>query len=181
MKILAIRGQNLASLKGTFEIDLMAPPLSGLGLFAIAGPVGSGKSTILDAMCLALFGRTPRLSGRGGAPLGDDKDALRTNDPRSLARKGSAAAMAEVDFLGLDGRVWRARWQVRRARGQAFGRLLDDEQTLTCPETGVRFGTTNSEARQAIEEKLGLSFEELTRSVLLSQGGCLLYTSFPRA
>ena len=60
MKILAIRGRNLASLEGDFEIDFTAEPLLSAGIFAISGPTGAGKSTLLDAMCLALFARTPR-------------------------------------------------------------------------------------------------------------------------
>ena len=60
MRILAIRGQNLASLARSFELDLAHGALAGVGLFAITGPVGAGKSTLLDALCLALFDRTPR-------------------------------------------------------------------------------------------------------------------------
>ena len=52
MKILAIRGNNLASLKGEFEVDFRAEPLASAGLFAITGPTGAGKSTLLDALCL---------------------------------------------------------------------------------------------------------------------------------
>ena len=55
MKILAIRGNNLASLKGEFEVDFRAEPLASAGLFAITGPTGAGKSTLLDALSLALF------------------------------------------------------------------------------------------------------------------------------
>lgn len=50
MRILAIRGENLASLGAPFEIDLAAEPLAGSGLFAITGETGAGKSTILDAL-----------------------------------------------------------------------------------------------------------------------------------
>ena len=55
MKILAIRGRNLASLEGDFEIDFTVEPLLSAGIFAISGPTGAGKSTLLDTMCLALF------------------------------------------------------------------------------------------------------------------------------
>ena len=65
MQILAIRGENLASLAAPFELNLMAEPLSGAGLFAVTGETGSGKSTILDALCLALYDQYPRgLVGR---------------------------------------------------------------------------------------------------------------------
>ena len=55
MRILAIRGENLASLEGAFEISLAEGPLAQAGVFAICGATGAGKSTLLDAMCLALF------------------------------------------------------------------------------------------------------------------------------
>ncbi len=178
MKILTIRGQNLASLKGHFEVNLASGPLAALGVFSIGGPVGSGKSTILDAMCLALFGRTPRLSGRGGAPLSDDKHAPRSNDPRALVRRGAALAFAEVEFLGVHGTSYRARWQVRRAHGAAFGRLLEDEHTLVTTSDDARIGVTNTDVRKHIVDALGLSFDELCRCVLLSQGG---FTAFLHA
>jgi exonuclease SbcC len=171
MRILAIRGANLASLKGNFEVDLAKPPLCHLGLFAIAGPVGAGKSTLLDAMCLALFNRTPRLSGRGGSPLSRDGDALKSNDPRSLVRRTAAKAFAEVDFVGTDGRLWRARWQVHRAHGQAFGKLQDESLSLVDVESGQRVGEGKEGTLEEIRARLGLTFDEFCRSVLLAQGG----------
>jgi len=57
MKILAIRGKNLASLSAEFCLDFCAEPLASAGLFGITGPTGSGKSTLLDALCLALYER----------------------------------------------------------------------------------------------------------------------------
>jgi exonuclease SbcC len=101
MKILAIRGANLTSLAGEFELDLMAPDLAHSGLFAITGPVGAGKSTLLDALCLALYNRTPRLSQSGGVQVGradeDERLRIRANDVRSLLRRGTARGHAEVD------------------------------------------------------------------------------------
>ena len=61
MKILAIRGRNLASLEAEFEVDFRKEPLHSAGLFAITGNTGAGKSSILDAMCAALYSRSPRL------------------------------------------------------------------------------------------------------------------------
>jgi len=176
MRIVAIRGSNLASLKGDFAVELDQPPLSSLGLFAIHGPVGAGKSTLLDALTLALFGRTPRLSGSGGAVLvrgDDDVDQLRANDPATLVRRGASSAHAEVDFIGHDGRLYRARWDIRRGRGVKGrpGRLQDVKQSLKDVVNDAVLGDGNGEVRRLIEERLGLSFDELCRSVLLAQGG----------
>lgn len=176
MRIVAIRGRDLASLKGPFAVELGQPPLSTLGLFAIHGPVGAGKSTILDAMTLGLFGRTPRLSGVGGAPLlrgDDDIDQLKSNDPCTLVRRGADSALAEVDFVGVDGRLYRARWEVRRGRASKGrpGRLQPDKQTLRDVHADVALGDGNTDVRRLVQERLGLSFDELCRSVLLAQGG----------
>ncbi len=131
MRILAIRGSNLASLQGDFEVDLEAG-LGSAGLFAITGPTGAGKSTLLDALCLALFDCTPRLDSQGGARIGrpDEEHRLPANDCRSLLRRGCARGHAEVDFEGRDGRRCRARWEVRRARDRADGRLQAATVTL---------------------------------------------------
>ncbi len=106
MKILAIRGCNLASLAGEFGVDLHGDTLSGSGVFAITGPVGAGKSTLLDALCLALFNRTPRCNQSTGVLIGraeeDDKLRLRSNDVRSVLRRGTSSGYAEVDFRGVD-------------------------------------------------------------------------------
>jgi exonuclease SbcC len=61
MKILSLRLRNLNSLKGEWKIDFSQPPFRDNGLFAITGPTGAGKTTLLDAICLALYHRTPRM------------------------------------------------------------------------------------------------------------------------
>ena len=174
MRILAIRGRNLTSLAGDFALELDQPPLDKLGLFAITGATGAGKSTLLDAMCLALFDRTPRLGERGGVPVGrpeEEVDArLLANDVRGVLRRGAGEGFAEVDFSGKDGRRYRARWTVRRARSRAEGRFQAQELVLTDVASGQTFGRTKSEVLKAIEERLGLSFDQFRRSALLAQG-----------
>ena len=61
MRILTLSFRNLNSLAGDWSIDFRAPEYEASGIFAITGPTGAGKSTILDAICLALYGSTPRL------------------------------------------------------------------------------------------------------------------------
>ncbi len=174
MKILAIRGGNLASLYGDFEVELAAEPLASSGLFAIVGHTGAGKSTLLDALCLALFDRTPRLDSRGGAKVGradqDDGDRVSAGDVRGLLSRGRASGFAEVDFTSRDGHQWRARWQVRRARNRAEGRLQHQELLLENLDTGDRTGGKKTEVLAAIRHQVGLTFDQFRRSALLAQG-----------
>ena len=118
MKILAIRGKNLASLSGEFEIDFRREPLKHAGLFAITGSTGSGKTTILDAMCIALYGSSPRLDNikNSNAIERFGKAALQESDPKTILRRGSTDGYAEVDFSAVDGNEYRVRWSISRTR-----------------------------------------------------------------
>lgn len=172
MKILRIGGKNLASLAGEFEVDFESEPLVSSGLFAISGPTGAGKSTLLDALCLALYDATPRLikGPRVGNYLPDVGDeTLSVADRRTLLRRGSADAHAEVDFVGNDERRYRARWSVRRSRNRAAGALQPSTMSLHALPELQALGGTKTEVLGEVERRIGLSFEQFTRSVLLAQ------------
>jgi exonuclease SbcC len=172
MKILRIAGKNLASLAGEFEVDFEKEPLVSSGLFAISGPTGAGKSTLLDALCLALYDATPRLlkGPRAGNFLPDvGDDVLSVQDRRTLLRRGTAEAHAEVDFVGNDEGRYRARWSVRRSRNRAGGALQPVTMSLHRLPDLNPIGATKTEVLGEIERRIGLSFEQFTRSVLLAQ------------
>lgn len=173
MKILAIRGKNLAALAAEFAIDFQSEPLASADLYAICGPTGAGKSTLLDALCLALYERTPRLSrvGRGGGEIPDvgDND-ISPSDPRTLLRRGAAEGFAEVDFVGSDGIAYRARWSVRRSRSKIDGKLQQSEVSLLrLVDTQPLGDHRKSETLKRIEACVGLNFDQFTRAVLLAQ------------
>ncbi|MGF6317148.1 SbcC/MukB-like Walker B domain-containing protein [Pseudomonas frederiksbergensis] len=170
MKILAIRLKNLASLAGPFEIDFTAEPLASAGLFAITGPTGAGKSTLLDALCLALFGAVPRLSNTGrDAKVPDADGEIGTGDPRTLLRRGTGEGYAEVDFVGIDGRRYRARWEANRAREKAGGKLQASRQSLRDIDQDQLLASQKGEYKAQLEAALGLNFEQFTRAVMLAQ------------
>jgi len=169
MKILAIRLKNLASLAGPFEIDFTAEPLASAGLFAITGPTGAGKSTLLDALCLALFGAVPRLGDTGQAKMPDADSDISIGDPRTLLRRGTGGGYAEVDFVGVSGRRYRARWEANRARDKASGKLQNSRQSLIDLDSEQLLASQKTEYKTQLELALGLNFEQFTRAVLLAQ------------
>ncbi|AMN81187.1 SbcC/MukB-like Walker B domain-containing protein [Pseudomonas azotoformans] len=169
MKILAIRLKNLASLAGPFEIDFTAEPLASAGLFAITGPTGAGKSTLLDALCLALFGAVPRLGDTGQAKMPDADSDISIGDPRTLLRRGTGGGYAEVDFVGVSGRRYRARWEANRARDKASGKLQNSRQSLIDLDSDQLLASQKTEYKTQLELALGLNFEQFTRAVLLAQ------------
>lgn len=177
MKILAIRGRNLASLP-RFAVSFETDPLRRAGVFLIAGPTGSGKSTLLDALCLALYDKTPRLVSSEfdkGLKVGyqDDHIDLRlpAGDPRSLLRRGAVTGWAQVDFLVRGKGRFQATWSVRRARFQPDGRMQEVRIELKNLDDGtVLSSDRKTETLKLIEELIGLSFAQFCRSVLLAQG-----------
>ncbi|WP_347303614.1 AAA family ATPase [Croceibacterium sp. TMG7-5b_MA50] len=167
MRILAIRGSNLASLAGEWALDFEQGALADAGIFAITGPTGAGKSTLLDAMSLALFDTVPRLSG---APAQGTVADLNPRDARAILRHGAAEGFAEIDFAGRDGRHYRSRWSVKRARGKADGRLQQSDLALHCLHSGERLGGKKVETKAEIVRLLGLNADQFGRAVVLAQG-----------
>ena len=108
MKIQKIHIHNLNSLKGNHEVDLTADPLANAGLFVITGPTGAGKSTILDAVTLALYGRAAR--------YGKEKS------PEHMMSKNTGECSAEVEFE-VSGVNYRAVWQRHRSGNSSGGKI----------------------------------------------------------
>ncbi|MDR0748074.1 MAG: AAA family ATPase [Tannerellaceae bacterium] len=173
MRILAIRGKNLASLEGEFEIDFTAEPLKSAGIFAITGSTGSGKSTLLDALCLALFDDTPRTNraSENNIQITDVKDkTINQKDSRNILRRGTSDGYAEVDFVSLGGEKFRSRWSVRRSRDKVGGTLQNSELRLLNLTTNIEEQGRKTELLAKIAGLIGLSFDQFTRAVLLAQG-----------
>lgn len=179
MRILAIRGCNLASLEGEFEIDFTSEPLCSAGIFAITGSTGSGKSTILDAICLALFNNTPRINKVESERVIDVRDTTLTlGDSRNILRRGTGAGYAEVDFVALSGDKYRSRWSVSRAYKKVDGKMGAWNLELTNLTTNEPQQGGKSELLTKIKELIGLTFDQFTRAVMLAQGD---FTTFLKA
>ena len=157
MKILALHICNLNSLVGTHKIDFRVEPLSSAGLYAIVGPTGAGKSTVLDAITLALYGRTER------DPYGAE-----------IMSHGTGECFAEVIFETPTG-SFLSRWERRRARQRPDGNL--QTASLQLSRYDHRKGEFKplpadrlNEVRELIRETIGLDYDQFVRSVMLTQG-----------
>jgi len=157
MKIHELRFKNLNSLVGEWVIDFTAPEYSANSIFALTGPTGAGKSTILDGLCLALYGATPRLGKI-------------TRSSNEIMSRQTGECYAEVLFESQAGR-FRCHWEQRRARKQRSGNLQDQQHQIINAETNTPIETKKSLVLKVIEEKTGMDFDRFTRSILLAQGG----------
>lgn len=156
MKILSVHFKNLNSLAGEWTIDFTHPSYADSGIFAITGPTGAGKSTILDAICIALYGETPRL----GALTQSNNDVM---------TRGTSECSAEVQFATNRGK-FRVTWQQRRARKKSDGQLQPPKHELANADTGAILASKLSEVRRLVDEITGMDFNRFTRSMLLAQG-----------
>lgn len=157
MKILSLRLKNLNSLKGEWKIDFATEPFAGSGLFAITGPTGAGKTTLLDAICLALYHRTPRMSTLSASG-------------NELMTRHTADCLAEVEFE-VKGQGYRAFWSQRRARDKVEGALQAPKVELARIADGEILTDKIREKEHLTAELTGLDFERFTKSMLLAQGG----------
>jgi DNA repair protein SbcC/Rad50 len=154
MKILGVRFLNLNSLKGEHEIRFDQPPLSDAGLFAITGPTGAGKTTILDAITVGLYGLVHRHNH---------------DRPLDLMTRHTAESYAEVEFEA-NGRSYRSKWSLRRSRGKTDGKLQPVHMELCDLAEDRLLDLKPSEVPDKVAEISGLDYSQFLRSVMLSQG-----------
>ena len=159
MRLLSVRFENLNALRGRHEIDFRAPPFSS-GLFAIVGDTGAGKSTVLDAICLALYHRTPRL-------------AQISQSDNELMSRNTGHCMAEVEFESEAG-AFRATWSQNRARKRPGGALQPPSAVLA-KLSGEILTSRLKDKLELTAELVGLTYDQFVRSVMLTQGDFALF------
>lgn len=122
-------------------------------LIGIVGPIGAGKSTILDAIAFALYGRTPRVN-RG---------------TRSLIHQRADHAAVRFRFE-VDGQIWEAVRQLRvKGQSQHALYLLEDDTEDAEIVSEHRY-VLEGEVNERVEALLGFDYDAFGRSVLLAQG-----------
>ena len=155
MRIVSLTFANINSLGGEWRVDF-GDPAFGDGLFALTGPTGSGKTSVLDAISLAIFGRTVRQSSI-------------SKEINEVMTRGSGSAFAEVVFES-GAKCYAARWEQRRARGSARGALQAARRSLVALPGGETIHEGLRGMDEAVRAVLGMDFGQFTRAVLLAQG-----------
>jgi exonuclease SbcC len=155
MKIRQLRFKNLNSLIGEWSVDFKAPEYTADGIFAISGPTGAGKSTILDAICLALYGTTPRLGRISGS--------------NEIMSKQTGVCFAEVLFETREG-LFRAYWSQRRAREKSTGALQPPNHELSNATTQKILTSGLNATAEEMEKITGMDYKRFVQSMMLAQG-----------
>lgn len=172
MRLNRLTIMNLASIENA-EVDFSQGILADEPLFLICGPTGAGKTTILDAICLALYNNTPRYNQSKNekyfASQGEDTKSVSIRDVSQLMRRNTAEAMAELSFTGNDGNEYVATWSVQRARKKVTGAMQAVKRSLLSVADGKTYNTV-TEVGLKIQELVGLDFEQFCRTTMLAQG-----------
>ncbi len=160
---------NIASIEDAV-IDFDAQPLADSEVFLITGKTGAGKSTILDAICLALFANTPRMENT--SMQGDTKDGskkIAIDDPRQLMRRNTAEAFVTLTFIGNNLVHYEATWCVNRAHKKPTGNLQPKDWKLINLDTGILIDK-DIDIRAEMKIAVGLEFKQFCRTTMLAQG-----------
>ena len=156
MRLIELRLKNLNSLKGEWHIDFTNPAFVNEGIFAITGQTGAGKTTILDAICLALYSRTPRLGDITGS----------TNE---MMTQGCGECSAEV-VIEIGDKHYRCSWYQHRAHKKARGNLLPIRHEVSDVKSTKILEEKKSKTASYIQQLIGMDFQQFTRSIMLAQG-----------
>lgn len=148
MRILNISYKNINSLEGEGELSFEHGPIAESGVFAITGPNGSGKTSILDVITLALYGETFRFA----------------KPAEHIITKNTDESYAQIEF-SYAGKKYRSRWEVKRANItliQMYLFNLDDNLQLLA-ETPIQ-------VRNYLAELIGMDFHRFSKTIVLPQG-----------
>jgi exonuclease SbcC len=158
MKICKVKFKNIHSLKGEHEIDFENGVLGESGLFVITGATGTGKSSILDVITLALFNRIPRIDSAITEAIIEKEGVILT--------KNALDCFAEIEYE-VKGIKYRSNWSIRRTR---TGTLDSRKQDLTNVETNTIIVSGIKDVVKKNEEIIGLNFDQFVQSMILAQG-----------
>ena len=151
MKILSLKFKNINSLAGEWNIDLTKPQFTDNGIFVITGKTGAGKTSILDAISLALYGRTPRVEIKSSS--------------NEVMTHGTNDCYSEITFE-IGGKKWKSSWKQERNRS---GKLNPVNRQIADGSNKI-YAEQSRNCDKKIAKIIGLTFEQFTKVIMLAQG-----------
>ncbi len=159
MKILKIELQNINSLKSNtpIVIDFENEQFKDVGLYAITGSTGAGKTTILDAITIALYHNVPRFRGAKGTLI-------------DVVSHGANEAFSVVTFEN-NNTIYEGYWGIRLANktGVALKNPIE-KVSLKNLSTKKTLADQKRKYLEVVEEVTQLDYTQFLRSVMLAQG-----------
>lgn len=174
MQLKKLTIHNIASIEDAV-IDFSGIELGKAPIFLICGETGAGKTTILDAICLALYGETPRMTSVSkeelelSEPSDTRTERYYSNDNSQLLHRGAGEGFSKLLFMGNDDKGYEAMWEVHRAHNKAHKRLLRPTRLL-CAVDGSYSENRIAEIKTKVIELTGLEYDQFCRTVMLAQG-----------
>ncbi|GAA0997940.1 SMC family ATPase [Nocardiopsis tropica] len=159
MRLHTLTLQAFGPFAGTEEVDF--DRLGAGGLFLVHGPTGAGKTSVLDAVCFALYGSVPGARGRDRSPRSDHAPP----DRRPLVT-------LEFTVGGRRVRIERSpRWERPKKRGT--GTRVENAKVVVLEHSGGRWTdvtTRPDEAGQFVGDLVGLTLDQFCQVAMLPQG-----------
>lgn len=167
MKIEKVIIENINSIEKA-EISFSTGILAKEPLFLITGETGSGKSTILDAITLALYDKSPRYENTKNKEKTENGLTTMQSTTNAL-RKGTNDGKAEVWF-GIGNERYIATWQMHRTRNGKYDMTNRRKLEVVKGEERIVLETKIDTVNQRVAELVGLTYDQFVRSVMLAQG-----------
>ena len=169
MKIEKLIIQNLNSIEYA-EIDFANGVLAKEPLFLICGDTGSGKTTILDAITLALYDKASRYESVGNDAKTEDGRNT-TKNTANILRKGEHDGKSELYFSVKDTN-YVATWSVHKTKNNTYSTNKSGRRKLEVIDGGKRIEMCSKieDVKNEIEKIIGISYAQFIRSVMLAQG-----------
>ncbi|MBT2288126.1 AAA family ATPase [Paenibacillus albidus] len=154
MKPILLKVAGLQSYREQQEIDFES--LTETGLFGIFGPTGSGKSSLLDAITLAMYGKVERAANGTQGIMNHSEDTL------------SVAFTFELTS-SAGPRRYRVERKFKRTGEQSVSNTISRFIELTADGDHV-MADKLADVTRCVEEHIGLKMDDFTRAVVLPQG-----------
>ncbi|GBD12668.1 Nuclease SbcCD subunit C [bacterium HR24] len=149
MRPIRLSLEGFTSYRRRVEVDF-----SDLDLFAITGPTGAGKSSLVDAMAFALYGQAPRVGNR----------------VRELISQGAERMWVQFEFESGGRRYRIARSTARHGHAEVQLEELEAE-----PDSWRPLADRRRDVNELVERIVGMDYEGFVRSVVLPQGRFQLF------